>query len=94
MKKLLFVYILSLSIFFSCFPSSEKQAEEIIASSISYHDPKSNWGNLERIVVENSSSIMMQKVLKLGKLYFPRSFDSSLTLRQRAHGKKTVLRTR
>lgn len=74
MKKLLFVYTLSLSILFSCSPSSEKQAEEIIASSISYHDPKSNWGNLERIVVEKQQLNYDAEGLEIGEIVFSQEF--------------------
>jgi hypothetical protein len=74
MKKLLFVFSLPLLIFFSCSPSPEKQVEEIIASSISYHDPKSNWVNLERIVVEKQQINYDAEGLEISEIIFSQEF--------------------
>ncbi|AFL84644.1 hypothetical protein Belba_2076 [Belliella baltica DSM 15883] len=74
MNKVIYVVLFIFVYASSCSPSPEKQAKEIIASSISYHDPKSNWGNLERIVVEKQQINYDSEGLETSEIIFSQEF--------------------
>lgn len=74
MNKVIYLVLFISVQLFSCSPSPEKQAKEIISSSISYHDPKSNWGNLERIVVEKQHINYDSEGLETNEIIFSQEF--------------------